>query len=151
MKVSIVKPITYVAGVLVVLLVLVTLNSCKDDDKEPINEIIITETSPSSPATLKFYETDSNDRVLITFDYNISLKDGARIFIRPRTNGDHSPGYIYSSSPVYKGKGTKTVLISIEEGPNAVNVDQLLIRIYDHDVTETVVERFENVDFTFSD
>ncbi|HEX5168464.1 MAG TPA: hypothetical protein VFW11_04780 [Cyclobacteriaceae bacterium] len=129
---------------------MIAVNSCGDDEgSSNVNDITVKSISPDSPAVLKFYQTSSDDRVYIEYDYNISHKEGARIWIVPYTDGDFSPGYIYSSSPVYKGKGSKKVLISIDESAEPVNVDQLQIYIESEETEEVLVERYVDVDYTF--
>jgi hypothetical protein len=124
--------------------------ACGDDEgSSNVNDIVIKSISPDSPATLKSYETGSNDRVSIEYEYNISHKEGARIWIVPFTDGDSSPGYVYSPSPVYKGKGSKKVIVSIEVQSDPVNVDQLAIYIESEESEEVLVERYEDVDYTF--
>lgn len=131
---------------------LVFVCSCSDDDGEggvPENDIVIKSISPESPATLSHYQTSSDDRVRINYDYNITHSEGARIWVRPYTDGSPSPGYLYSSSSVFNGKGSREVLISIEEDAGTVNVDQLKIIISNPDQTQDLVERFVEVDYTF--
>ena len=132
---------------------MVILVSCSDDEGGgggvPENDIIIKSISPDSPATLDHYQTSSNDRVKIKYDYNITNAEGARIWIRPYTDGDPSPGYLYSSSSVFNGKGSRDVLVSIDEDAGTVHVDQLKIIISDPDQTQDLVERFIEVDYTF--
>jgi hypothetical protein len=124
--------------------------ACGDDENSSnVNDIDITSISPESPATLKFYETSSDDRVVIEYNYNIAHKEGARIWIIPYTDGDSSPGYVYSSSPVYKGKGSKKVLVSVEGDTDPINVDQLLIYIESDETEELLVERYVDVDYIF--
>ena len=101
---------------------------------------------PVSPANLKF-----NEFVVITFDYSITAEEGARMWIIPYTDGDSSPAYLYSSSKVFTGSGTRQVGISIEEGDGPVVVDQIKITMVDPDQTETYIERFQDVNFTFSE
>ena len=121
--------------------------SCSKSDDDPSqNSMDIISMDPDSPASLNF-----NDFVVITFYYNIVAKDGARMWIIPYTNGDKSPGYLYSSSSVYTGTGTKQVGISIEDGDGPVVVDQIKITMTDPDQEETFIERFQNVDFTFGE
>ena len=71
------------------------------------------------------------------------------MWIIPYTDGDRSPKFLYSSSKVFTGSGTRQVGISIESGSEPVKVDQIKINMVDPDQTETYIERFQNVDFTF--
>jgi hypothetical protein len=128
------------------------VSACGDDDGDseviPENDISIKSISPDSPATLDHYQTSSNDRVKIKYDYNITHAEGARIWIRPYTDGSPSPGYLYSKSSVFDGKGSRDVLVSIDEDAGTVKVDQLKIIISNPDQTEDIRERFIEVDYT---
>lgn len=130
---------------------LVLFLSCDSDEEgTPVNDISITNVDPESPATLNFYETSISDRVTITYNYNISHPDGARIWIIPYTGGDKSEGYVYSSSSVYKGSGQRTVILSVEDiGAGPYHVDQLKISITDPDQNVQLLERFIDADYTF--
>jgi len=134
---------------LVFALVLI-INACSDDDEPSnVNDIKITSISPESPASLHHYQTSLVlDYVIIDYDYTITNKDGARIWIQPYTEGEISDGYIYSTSSIFTGKGTRTVLVSIEEYAGEKNVDQLRIIIVNPD-GDTLTERFIDVDYTF--
>lgn len=131
------------------------LSSCSDDDDSQAvnNTVNITSIQPPSPADLVFYESAAtNDRVTITYDYNISHPDGGRIWVQPYANGSISDDYLYSQSSVYNGSGSRTVLISIaDEGQTTdVHVDQLRVVISDPDQTMDLFEEFVDVDYTFS-
>lgn len=131
---------------------LLFLSSCSSDGDgggTPANDIVIKSISPDSPATLDHYQTSSDDRVKINYDYNITHADGARIWIRPYTDGSPSPGYLYSSSSVFKGEGSRDVLVSIDGDAGKVHVDQLKLIISNPDQTEDIRERFIEVDYTF--
>jgi len=71
------------------------------------------------------------------------------MWIIPFTDGDRSPEYLYSSSKVFTGSGTREVGVSIESGNGPVKVDQLKVTMVDPDQNETYIERFVTVDFTF--
>lgn len=120
-------------------------SSCSKDDG-PENSMNITVMDPSSPATLKF-----NDFVVITFEYTIVPEDGARMWIIPYTDGDRTPGFLYSSSSVFTGEGTRQVGVSVESGNEPVNVDQLKVTMVNPDQSETYIERFVSVDYTFEE
>lgn len=94
---------------LLLILFPVILFNCGNNDEDPgKNSMDIMFMDPESPSTLKF-----NDFVVITYDYNIVPEDGARMWIIPYTDGDESPEYLYSSSKVYTGSGTRQVGISV--------------------------------------
>jgi len=136
------------------ILLLVLMSSCGDDDNESpaVTSVTITSMVPQSPANLVFYQTAAeNDRVTITYNYNIVPADGGRIWVQPYTNGSLSDDYLYSQSSVYQGSGNRTVIISIDQGSNTeVNVDQLRVIITDPDQTMDLFEDFIDVDYTFT-
>lgn len=126
------------------------ITSCgSDSEGVPQNDISIKNLDPVSPATLNFYETSTTDRVVIEYDYTISHPDGARIWVQPYSNGSLIDDYYYSSSSVFKGTGSRKVLISAGSGDGEVNVNQLRIKITNPDQSVTLVERFVDVDYTF--
>jgi hypothetical protein len=131
----------------VLFLISVALYNCTNNDENPgINSMDIISMNPDSPSTQKF-----NDFVVITYNYNIVPEDGARMWIIPYTDGDNSPEYLYSSSKVYTVTGTREVGISIESGDGPVKVDQLKVTMVNPDQSETYIERFVSVDFTFEE
>jgi hypothetical protein len=128
-------------------LFLVTLYNCGNSDEDPgTNSMDIISMNPESPSTLKF-----NDFVVITYNYNIVPEDGARMWIIPYTDGDKSPEFLYSSSSVFTGTGTRQVGVSIESGNGPVKVDQLKVTMVSPDQSETYIESFVNVDYTFEE
>ncbi len=139
-------------GLLFFCIVFILLFSgCKDDDGALSNKIVITSMDPPSPAQLVFYQSaTSNDRVIITYDYTIANADGARMWVQPYTDGKISDEFLYTSSKVFTGSGSRTVLISIDEDAvNPVKVDQLRIVMSDPDQNEDLFETFMDVDYTF--
>ncbi len=68
--------------------------------------INIVSMSPGSPSTLKYYQSGTNDRVSVTYNYNVVEPDGARIWVQPVDNSDEGTVY-YSPSPVLKGQEIK--------------------------------------------
>lgn len=137
------------ASTMVWLAGLLVITSCGSDSEGiTANDIAINEISPESPADLVFYETGQNDRVVIKYDYIISHEEGARIWVQPFSNGSISEGYIYSSSSIFKGKGSRSVLVSIDAGAE-IKVDQLRIKITNPDQSVDLTERFVDVDYTF--
>lgn len=136
-----------VLKLLAAILLLVVLAGCGTDSGNPDvpeNNVIIRSISPQSPSSLVFKEN-----VTITYDYEIDDPDGVRIWVMPYTNGSISPKYRYTSSPLFTGKGSRTVHISITSGETTV-VDQLKIKIVTADQSETLSESFEEVNYTFS-
>jgi hypothetical protein len=127
-------------------MVVFTLSQCKKDDGRTNNSIFLLEFDPESPASLNF-----GDYVVITTDYYITHSDGARYWVQPFTDGDISPGYVYSSSGIFDGKGIREVGISVNEGDEAeVIVDQLRVVCTTPDQDETLYEEFIEVNYTFS-
>lgn len=127
-----------------VLLVSVLAGCGKDKGIDPAdNKVTLLTLSPISPATLNF-----GDKVTITYDYEVVDPAGVRIWVQPYTNGSISPKYSYTSSPLFKDSGTKTVTISITSGDITV-VDQLKITIANADGSEDISTRYETVNYTF--
>lgn len=135
--------------IVMVLIFITAITSCsKSDDETPaaaINKVAINSITPNTPASLKF-----DEEVIINYDYEIADPDGGRIWVQPYTNGDITPKYSYTSSPLLSGKGSRTVMISITSGADSVIVDQLKLKIATADGKQTVSESFENVNYTFS-
>lgn len=128
------------------LFVIILMGCSKDDGpgEALVNKVTITSMSPQSPATLKFDED-----VTITYSYEIGDPNGARIWVQPYSNGAITPKYSYTSSPLFKGNGTRTVKISVSSGDNTI-VDQLNVEIADANGQETISESFQTVDYTFT-
>jgi len=120
-------------------------NDDGDTDSGPAqNKVTLKSLSPNTPSSLKFDED-----VTIVYDYEIAESNGARIWVMPYTNGGISSKYSYTSSPLFTGKGSKTVSISITSGDTTI-VDQLKIKIASADGEQTISETFESVDYTFT-
>jgi len=161
----------------IVLLMLVLVGCSKEDDSvSPINQpsgttgtvgnsgttggteqgigvtVTLKSMEPASPATLKF-----GDSIAITYDYNITRSSGARIWIEPFTDNDFSPFNKYTPSPVYMGKGTNTVHVSITEGDTTV-IDQIKTQINKSGLivlgaligADPLSESFVTVNYTFT-
>jgi len=122
------------------------LSNCGGNDEGSGNSMDITVVDPQSPATLKF-----NDFVVITYNYSIASAEGARMWIQPYTDGSKTPGYLYSSSKVYTGNGTRQVGVSVDAEGDPVKVDQLRVVMTDPDQNNTYLEYFVDVDFTFEE
>lgn len=119
--------------------------NCSGNDEEPQkNTMDIVSITPESPDTLKF-----NEFVVITFEYNIANADGARMWVIPQTNGAKSPEFLYSSSIIFSGSGTRQVGVSIDDSNQSVIVDQLKVTMSDPDQNETLFEKFIDVEYTF--
>ncbi|MGB5553286.1 MAG: hypothetical protein WBM83_01415 [Flavobacteriaceae bacterium] len=113
--------------------------------------VTIKSMAPVSPASLKFEED-----VEVTYDYEVTRNDGARIWIFPFTNGNNTPHYKYELSPKYMGKGTQTVKFTVTEGDSVV-VDQLKIQIGTGGYSllgtvfwDPLIDLYETVDYTFT-
>ncbi len=94
-------------------------------------------------------ELDFGDKVEITFEYDVVELEGARIFIRPFTDGELSPNYSASPSPIFTNDGSHTVEFSISSGSDDIHVDQLRILVVNPSQTKTILEKFVDVDYTF--
>ena len=119
-------------------------------DEPNVTQVVIKSLSPASPATLKYYETDPNDRIMITYDYLVTEPDGARIWVTGVTS-DGSTGNIYSSSPIYKGSGSKNAILSFESDKPSVHIEKLRIHVTNPDQSEDILEQFVDVDYTFEE
>ena len=140
------KPPKGIVYLIVFSVVFSGLITCKKDEGRKPNSIRITGMDPESPATLDFGEF-----VVITTDYYITNADGARFWVQPYTDGEISPGYLYSQSNIYDGSGIREVGISVEEGDDPeVVVDQLRVVCMTPDQDETLFEQFIDVNYTFS-
>ncbi|WP_367391524.1 T9SS type A sorting domain-containing protein [Lewinella sp. LCG006] len=89
------------------------------------------------------------EQVNITFDYNISHPGGTRIFVRPFTDGNLTPGYGASGSPIFSGTGTQTVNFTINSGKN-VRVDALRVTILNESQSQTLSTFFIPVNWYWS-
>lgn len=90
------------------------------------------------------------EQVEIGFEYNASqLPDGVRIFIRPFTNGNLTPDYAASASPIFTGSGTHLVYFTLNSGTN-VRVDSLRITVVNSDQTNTYQTFFIPVNWYWS-
>lgn len=123
---------------------LITIFGCSKDGDKKASTVTIVTLSPQSPASLTF-----GDRVTITYDYDVLEEDGVRIWVMPYTGGSISPKYSYTSSPLFRGKGSRDVTITITSGESEVVVDQLKIEIADASGDYTISEFFETVEYTF--
>ena len=137
------------------ILPLIYFSNCSpEDDPAPnTNQVNIVSMDPTSPASLTYYQTTStNDRVNISYNYQIAHPDGARVWVQPYTNGAKSEGFLYSKSSVLTGSGQRSVIISIDpDATSAIHVDQLRIIMTDPDQNVDLLESFVDVDYTFSD
>ena len=126
------------------------LVSCGDDGPNATTGVIIKSMSPASPATLKYYQLAANDRITIEYDYLITQPDGARIWILGVAS-DGSTGSIYSPSSVYKGSGSRKVVLSYDSNEPSVHIEKLRIKIVNPDHSVTISETFVDVDYTFTE
>ena len=88
------------------------------------------------------------EQVEIDFEYSIDEAGGARIFVRPFSNGSLSPGYSASGSPLYSGDGTGSSMFTI--GGGEVMVDEIRFLITNADQTATLREFYIPVKYFFS-
>ncbi|WP_020538466.1 T9SS type A sorting domain-containing protein [Lewinella cohaerens] len=89
------------------------------------------------------------EQVNISFDYNVSHPGGARIFVRPFTDGNLTPGYGASGSPIFSGTGSHTANFSINSGNN-IHVDALRVTILNESQTQTLNTFFIPVNWYWS-
>jgi hypothetical protein len=138
-----------------VILLLICFTACSEDSPTgptsppEVTKVDITNITPSSPATLKFYETASNDRLTITYDYNVIESGGVRIWIKPVSSSGGGTAH-YSPSPVYTGSGSKTVTVSVSSNQDSVHISQLEILIRNPSQTETISQTYIDVNYIFT-
>ena len=90
--------------------------------------------SPASPSALPF-----NQQVDINFNYSSAEAGGIRIFPRPITNGETTPNYAASGSPLYpSGNGSGSGYFTITSGETTV--DQIRFQVYNADQSALLVE-----------
>ncbi len=130
-------------SLLLVLLALI-FGCSKNDDPEAASKVTIVTINPQSPASLSF-----GQRVTISYDYEVLEPEGVRIWVMPYSDGLISPKYSYTSSPLFKGTGSRDVTFTITSGESEMVVDQLKIKIADSTGDVTILEYFETVDYTF--
>lgn len=134
-----------------VFLIVILLQGCGDDAPQQ-TRIEIKSFTPAQPATLKFHDTDPNDQVTITYDYTVVEPQGARIWLKPESTESFAGTIHYSPSPVLKGSGTRTVIISIfSSNKSSVPVDILEIIIINADTGDTIFEDNMTIDYTFTE
>jgi len=129
---------------LLLLFFMLIFSRCGEDD--PANAINIRDMEPNSPVTLEFGEF-----VVITLNYSIAHPEGARVWVQPYTNGSITDNFLYSSSKVFSGNGSRQVGISVDSGDDDVIVDQLRAVMTTPDQDETLFEAFIDVNYTFTD
>lgn len=132
----------------------ITIIGCSDDSPtgpgtEQKTNVNINNIVPSSPASLKYYQTGVNDRVTVSFNYNVVEPNGARIWIQPVDNSPEGSVY-YSPSPVFTGFGSKTVTISVSSSEDTLHISQLRIKIKTPDQSTLISESYVDVDYTFT-
>ncbi len=85
-----------------------------------------------------------------SFHYNVNYPGGVRIFVRPFTNGNLTPGYGASGSGIYTGSGNNGGSnFRINTGKN-VHVDALRVKIVSADQTVDIDEFFIPVNVYYS-
>lgn len=91
---------------------------------------------------------DLGDRVNVSFDYTMDEMDGVRIFARPMTNGELSPGYGAHPSSLYTdSEGDGSGFFTINSG--LVKVDQVRLQMKTADQSETLATKIVDVDYLF--
>ena len=85
----------------------------------------------------------------ISFDYKIDVPGGVRIFVRPMTGGNLTPGYSASGSGIFTGGGSTTVFFTISSGKN-VHVDALRVSVVNPDQSQDLLTFYIPVNLYFS-
>ncbi|MDO9693928.1 MAG: T9SS type A sorting domain-containing protein [Candidatus Latescibacteria bacterium] len=107
-----------------------------------VNAVIF---DPAPPAVL-----DLGEQVALTFDYATTEAGGVRIWTLPRTDGEHTPGYFGSVSPLYPvGEGDGASWFSVTGA--AAAVDQVEFLVTDRYVTRTLALRRRDAAFVFGE
>ena len=102
----------------------------------PTNIVTHIEFSPDTPNVFKY-----SDDVNLTFNYTNNQKDGVRIWARPFSGANLSPGYAAHGSPVYPaGSGSGTGSFRLTAGPTVV--DKVRIQMWTADQTALLFEAF---------
>jgi Secretion system C-terminal sorting domain len=102
------------------------------------------ELCPASPARL-----ENGSKVNIKFGYYNDQGVDTRIFVRPITNGNPTPGYAASGSGLYAaGGGTGNANFTISSGNQVV--DQLRFQITNADQSAQLAEYFIPVKYVFN-
>jgi hypothetical protein len=138
----------------VVILLFTIVAGCSDDSPtgpgiEQKTSVSINNLVPSSPASLKYYQTGVNDRVNVSFNYNVVEPSGVRIWIQPVDNSPEGSVY-YSPSPVYTGSGNKAVTVSVSSSEDTLHISQLRIKIKTPDQSTLISESYIDVNYTFT-
>ncbi len=98
---------------------------------------------PTSPTQLR-----PGDFVTTTFTYRTTNAGGVRIFVRPMTDGEPSPAYRASRSPVYpSGSGEGRGSFTIQS--DGVTVDQLRLEMYTPEGDELLHQSFVPVSYRY--
>ncbi|MFN0217117.1 MAG: T9SS type A sorting domain-containing protein [Saprospiraceae bacterium] len=73
----------------------------------------------------------NGEQVTVEIDYNTDEAAGVRIYARPFSGGNLTPGYSASGSPAYTGSGTASSSFTINSG--TAIVDEIRIEVYTAD------------------
>lgn len=110
---------------------------------EAVNSVSNVQMVASSPAALEY-----GMNVNITFDYSTDDAGGARIFMRPFSNGSLTPNYAASGSSLYPtGNGSGSAFFTITSG--LANVDHIRVQILNSDQSTLLSETFLPVTYHF--
>jgi hypothetical protein len=94
------------------------------------------EFSPDTPNIFKYA-----DNINLTFNYNTNQAGGVRIWARPFSGANLSPGYAAHGSPIYPvGSGSGTGSFRLTTGP--LVVDKVRIQMWDANQTVLLYEAF---------
>jgi hypothetical protein len=100
------------------------------------NSVTDIEFNPDTPNVFKY-----NQNVNLTFNYSTNQAGGVRIWARPFSGANLSPGYAAHGSPLYAtGSGSGTGSFSLTAGPMAV--DKVRIQMWDANQTTLLFEAF---------
>jgi hypothetical protein len=89
-----------------------------------------------------------NENVNLTFDYRTNVPGGVRIFARPYSGDDLTPGYAAHGSPLYPvGTGNGSGSFNIGSGSGVI--DKIRLRMYNADQSELLFEAFMPVHYQY--
>ncbi|MCC6187956.1 MAG: hypothetical protein IT318_02900 [Anaerolineales bacterium] len=104
--------------------------------RDGTNIVTQIEFNPDTPNVFQY-----NENVNLTFNYNTNWPAGVRIWARPFSGPNLSPGYAAHGSPVHPtGAGSATGSFTLTGGPMVV--DKVRIQMWDPDQTALLFEAF---------
>ncbi|WKX77359.1 hypothetical protein [Zobellia laminariae] len=119
------------------------------DYKYLAHRVVLDNFEPSTNSVLV-----EGERVNFNFHYKTNEPSGVRIFGRPFTYGNPTPGYAAHPSGIYpmgEGNGSGYFTVSIAETITPHTVDQVRFQMWDADQNNLLYEYFVDVDYVFTE